>query len=377
MIENMKNFIAGILCLASIESGNCATDESLYDGPKSDFIQMSGETEQSRTELAYDIHLIGGRTITTQNIMSIVEPTYDQTFKALFTGEAKIESFSGKERLISLLNSLYYPEADDLPDAFKIRRITPLNNEITQIGIQDGSDSLRFDIAFTCEAWNENVVGEAVSGSTESSSVDVEMQRAYEPNFAGRLYGYASAMHRKYQKSVKVLAFLNHDGCGFNSSSFRIKPCYIDHVNGQVTGILEGVTDISAIDLGVVANLISAGKNVVINGKQIQKTGLEWLKLLSIRQWQSSQGKHIVTFDGVAPEVKSAMVVLSKCTEQQLIDIENSNKAKIGMIQGAKLEGKLEVARSMLEANVGIDFVQQCTKLSTEEIKRLCQQLLH
>lgn len=239
----------GVLIL--IGAGYAATDNSEYEGKTSDFLKMTGSE-------SYD----------PGSMYKIVDPTYDQTFKAIFVGEEKVNEFTPNQRLISLLNGLLYPETDDDPYAFKIRDIGPLNSEITSIGLSDSSGVLRFDIAFTCYCYS-------LEGARTTKAAPkvfyIEMQKTKDAAMSSRLQKCASALKRKYGYEVQVVAFIGYTTEESKNESIAIVPYIVSDLNGTPIRPREHYTDVRAIDLRFCSDCLKENKKYTYKVKKARE----------------------------------------------------------------------------------------------------------
>ncbi len=354
-----KLALRGIYVLCASFSIRAATDDILYVGPTSEFLEMNGMTP-------FD----------PMRMVKIAEPTYDQTFKALFVGNEQIEGYTPNQRLISLLNGLLYPEADEDDEALKIRRIFPLNSEITQIGMTDARGVLRFDIACTCECWSgQSHLTREGAIPERKGVVNVEMQKTKDVKFGERLQTYASALYRKYNCEVQIIAFMGHKTVAVRNDSIAIKPFLVSHLTGEPITPMEGVTDVGAIDLRFCADMLNEGKNIMYNAKPLGKIGREWLKLLSINQWQNT-GSYYVALNGLTPEIRSAVTILGQFDDVALMQMENNLQAEIGMMAAAEEAGREEgitagqIAMGKERARLVFNLYTQ-NRLNTEQIAQM------
>jgi hypothetical protein len=303
----------------------------------SDFLLIRKKVGQTDAVGTVSFETIFGGHIQSKSLSMIADPTYDQTFKRLFTGTTKVNNFSGVDRLRSLLNGIYFPEADDDINAFQIRDITPLDGEYTSFGVSSAAGVMRFDIACLCTCWA------GVQKPANAASVDsfnVEMQRAYDIGFNERLYNYAGGLFNKYNRPVKVLAFLNHIRGGTSDDSTWIMPWKMDARTGAPIEKLEDFTDVQSIDLKNASTSLIQNSNIAVHSKILGRKGREWLKILSVKQWQPNAGRYSVSTDGVAtPEIKDAILVLSQVDDAALLSMENAEISAQGMLNTARGEG--------------------------------------
>lgn len=333
MIKFFNVVASGVLLL--ISNVECSTDGTDYTGNSSPFLLSSEEYAFDYSTGEMEFKLLNGEVFRTPNVRHITDPTYDKIFRLLFTSDTKILGYSGNDRLKSLLNGILFPEADDNLNAVKIRKITPLDGEVTNLGKTNSRGVLRFDIVCTCHCWGISDDGKT---ETEKYTFDVEMQRAYEEAFDARLFNYGSGLYRKYGNPVKVVAFLNHI-LPDKGDSFWILPCRVSHVNKEVLGFIDNAVDIHSIDLRKVVRLIDSKKKIMVHEKEIGKVGREWLKLLGIRQWQHGS-RFCVPTDYMTEEVKSAVEVLSNLDDLTLMKEENAQKSFENVIASAEKLGE-------------------------------------
>jgi len=131
--------------------------------------------------------------------ITIADPSYDQIFKKILS-----TSEESKDRLMSFLNSLYYPKATE--DDLKIREIVSLDKEITQMGEKSKAGVLFCDIACKCICFTKD---KAMIDSEEDDeddlnfrkrrqetsneqqyAFDIEMQRGVDTELVGRMQQY-------------------------------------------------------------------------------------------------------------------------------------------------------------------------------------------
>jgi len=138
---------------------------------------------------------------------TLADSAYDQTFKTLFTGETRINGINSQRRLMSLLNSLLFPDADE--NNFKIRDITYLPNDSVTFNETNNRDVLSFDVPCKCFCWEGNRTPKIKEANF---CVDLEMQIKYESNFIYRFSEYKDSFRSFHQMPVVVLTFLNFKG---------------------------------------------------------------------------------------------------------------------------------------------------------------------
>ena len=311
----------------------------------------------------------------------VADSAYDQTFKKIFSWDNTVDGVTGAERTMSILNSIFYPDAT--PDGFMIRDIKPLPNESTRFDEKTPLGMLKFDVACRCSCW-------ANGHPHEVKIFDVEMQTAYEPGFAGRLFDYGSTLRiANEHQHVIILAFLNYVRNEPDSSSW-LGLFHRDLSTGAPTQAVEGVVDTHCVDLSKKAHLLATNTPIVIGGKTIGTVGREWLKLLSMRHWatKTAGSRYVVPKEGASDRtVNSALTILASVSEPDLQNYIQQESSAFAMLRGAKNDGfhegmqagmqagALEQAKKTAVALIGMgmdnEHIQQATGLSLEQIEAL------
>ena len=86
--------------------------------------------------------------VTYDEPISIINPSFDNSFKLLFSGIQNIGDMTGKKRLQNLLNEILYPEEKEW-----IVNIEYLPNELTHVDSKQKKDTIYFNI---CCKWETN-----------------------------------------------------------------------------------------------------------------------------------------------------------------------------------------------------------------------------
>jgi len=302
-----------------------------------------------------------------ESYITVADSAYDQTYKKLFTGENPINNINGKDRLKSLLNSLIFPEAGD--DDVKVRDIEYLPNEKPTLTTKRESSLgiLRFDVICRCKCRKKTKKRKKRKNNDEVSKdkknineiiFDVEMQTGYDKQFLKRFFKYGYNISTEYNDApVIVLTFLN-----FQSQSVKVQL-----VNGEAVGVKSFLvngdnTPLKLVEDGIQIyyfnlpdniGLLLNNRPIKINNMEINKTGREWLKLLSIRQWakeyyQNGLKRYILPKDLSDSDinVQSAIKILKCITDRDLRKYIDDEKIAIGLLQGAEEEGIIKGERN-------------------------------
>ena len=291
----------------------------------------------------------------------IADPSFDQTFKKILS-----TSEESKDRLMNFLNSLYYPKA--MKDGFKIRRIVPLDKEITQMGEKSKAGVLFCDIACKCICCTED---EAMIDSMEDSeddsksrkrqktsnkeryAFDIEMQKGEDKDLVGRMQQYVSCLKSIHKLPVEGLGLLNYDSRDGNIVK-TYNYCEIDETSGEFKAkrIVGGKANlpIRTIYLGKV----NGDVEIIFNGNKLDDLGVSWLKLLGLKNWATNTGgkKYTVFFpeNEIDFGIKEALEILSKIDQATLSAIENQEQyvenVQTGAIQDAFIKDRINLVKS-------------------------------
>ncbi|MDR0740285.1 MAG: hypothetical protein LBF34_01080 [Puniceicoccales bacterium] len=319
-----KSFIQ-ICLLSSLFAGSLFSQESLFlrttgkcqtveeDGTQRRFQIGAGETEEDYEE---------------GEAVPVANPTYDLTFKLLFTPvdpqlgfrDLGDESRSNK-RLMSLLNSIIYPDATNNPNS---ERIVKVELEPTELLTQSHSKNeeldraltaLRCDIVCKCTIQKQNRQNQ----QTFFIYFDIEMQRAKLKKRIDNFFGYRNFLEQKYKtKDVRLIAFLNYATDSVVQDTVSGDFCF-DREKEAFVPIGESVDEAKkrtspVIGLRTVVAAIQEGKEVVIMpDKPLKSEGKEWMKLLGVQWWASLAGNHryVVPMQVQCPGVKESLQILN------------------------------------------------------------------
>ena len=262
---------------------------------------------------------VGGKKVDVQETMELYDPTYDTTFKALFSGVddtaedgGDLSSSKANKRLLSLLNSMCYPEYEIdstkehlteckvIDSSFLIRRQTLVflnagtnkRNKPKKVTLDQKRDNtdlseLRCDLICECKS----------SKSSKKKRVlvyfDVEMQRAKVPDRTVGFANYRELLKRRVEKlgygieDVQVIAFTNYEA---EDAVGEFKVGLIQRKNGKLNVAADQRLGkdsdyVKMISLPACINDLKKGNKITVNGKNLNDFGKEWLKLLGLGSW--------------------------------------------------------------------------------------------
>lgn len=303
----------------------------------------------------------------------IADPSYDQTFKKLFTWNNAVDGITGADRIMSLLNSLFYPNAGE--DDFMIRRVEHLPNESTRFGATNALGMLRFDIACRCSCWSNQKI--------ENIQIfDIEMQTCYEASFINRLIDYGSTLRiSNNHKRVVVLAFLNYTR---NDAQNYALSLFYKNENGVPVHKFENGIDTYCIYLPSLMDDIINQRQIIIDGNVIGNIGKEWIKLLSLRHWATKacySTKYTVPASANDSNIaiQSALNILSSVNDDELMSYIQQEKSANDMLNGAREDGALQcatrIAIALIEKGCDNEFISSITNLKPQYIENLKLQI--
>lgn len=312
---------------------------------------------------------------------TIVDPSYDQTFKlVLSTDENKVRC------LMSFLNSIYYPRASN--NDLMIRKIEALDRENTNLGRSNGAGIKICDIACKCTAYSigpEDSQKRSIDEVRES--FNVEMQRAREDDFIIRLVEYGETLGHRHKMPVKGLGLLNYP---VRASHQDESKCYalceiIPETNSpkRLTGN-ENLLEANMIDLRKFAPNAPNKEEIYVNGEKLGIIGVTWLKLLGIKQWNTSIEKKSIKYNIFYPKsidanIKKAIDTLSTIKQEILDEIEREQTLNKNVINSARAEGAeiqiIKSAKKMLQDGMELKSVVEYSGLNKEIFEKNIEEL--
>ena len=315
--------------------------------------------------------------------ITIADPSYDQTFKKILSTRKE-----SKGRLISFLNSLYYPNVEK--DGFKIRKIIPLDKEITQMGEKTKAGVLFCDIACTCVCCtkDEEMIDSTEDSDDESKSrkrlktsskelytFDIEMQRGEDKDLVGRMQQYVSSLksiHRLPAEGLGLLNYNSRDGDVVKTYNY----CEIDETSEEFKAkrVVGGIANlpIRTIFLGE----LKGDVKVLFNGTELKDLGITWLKLLGLKNWATNAGgvKYTVFFpeEEIEVNIKQALEILSNIDQATLNAIENQLQYVENVQTGVVINSAISFMKTLeVRLKQAIETLKFDRNVSEELILRL------
>jgi DNA-binding transcriptional MerR regulator len=233
------------------------------------------------------------------NYRRMGDPSLEQIFKRIFSFGHPIRGVKGEDRIRSLLNSFFYPNASET-DA-KIRAVVPLPLEV---GI--------FQVACRCSCWSD-------VDPDKVETFDVLLQTGFNADYSEISFRHSRlCQSAQEQCPVRILAFLNHQWRDEDEFSWRNQ--FYEELKDRDPTIAEGVIDARCVILSTAVEILRENDAIEIKGKELGTVGREWLKLLSMRFWASKDGKWYLVPENSASDgaVNSALAILECVTEEEL-----------------------------------------------------------
>ena len=253
-----------------------------------------------------------------ENIYKLIDPVYDQTFKSIFTFGHESNNISGKQRIISFLNSLLSSKYGE-----KITDVEYLPNEFVEPN-EKGRIGMR-------------IVGIVLKANFESGRIlyiDLEIQTTFYQKISKRWVEYASRLFSNARKDTLVLVLQIGDEENYFYSILPIKKENNTSTFGKK---VDETFEIISIDVNKAISLIRANYPIEFENIQVSEEGKNWLKLIGLRFWIRPYNKYYILPNelNASSEILSAIYLLSKFTPENVEEIiRNENKMKLAFEDG-------------------------------------------
>ncbi|MDR1435344.1 MAG: hypothetical protein LBI77_02980 [Puniceicoccales bacterium] len=360
-----QSLVGILLSCVAIASDTSDTSDTQSNAKESLFLKARGPYKALKEDKDQYSFEIGEEKYEQGKYICIANPTYDLTFKSLFVGIDDIEEEKSenspqkaKQRLISLLNSLFYPEAENnsnevhvisvevvdgtiktlqkLGDTetkantkvkskkLKTGEIKPKTNTKSKSKKEKSLTELRCDVVCQCKVGSVPNTNEPLESELCALYFDIEMQRVNQGNPIRRFLSYQEKLKNRYRPSkVYVIGFLDY------STNLAVEKTKMGRlVQDPESKKLVAAPEEQDIDLQPMIGLknvigsILEGKDIeIMKNQKIGQTGKEWLKLLGVRWWAKNRKKnekdqyYIVPAEPQSQEVKEALNILKMNSE--------------------------------------------------------------
>ena len=253
--------------------------------------------------------------------IKLLDPTYDQAFKSIFTYGKNISS---KSRLKSFLNSLLHNKYNEY-----IVNIEYSPNELAKLGDKGRKHLLVFDI-----------IVKATFESKKYIFIDIEIQTTFHNQLFMRWIKYATNLFSNINQEILVL-ILQVDNRE-ESSFWSLSPYMITYSNPIQQDKINGIFEIINIDLNKAIDLIKKKKPIQFEDIKIDDEGKNWLKIIGLRFWAKKEGEffYLPKIKNNCAEILSTMEILSCFTSNQVKDILEFQKKKEKEFEDGYYKGK-------------------------------------
>jgi hypothetical protein len=285
------------------------------------------------------------------------DPSLEQIFKRIFSFEHPIRGLTGEDRILSLLNSFFYPNASE-SDA-KIRRVAPLPLKVCIV-----------QVACRCFCWS-------VVDPDKVETFDVLLLTGFDADYSEISFRHSSLYQSAQDHCpVHILAFLNHQWHDEDEFSWRNR--FYKELKKKDPRIPEDMIDARCVILSTAAEILRENDAIEIKGKELGTVGREWLKLLSMRFWASKDGKCYLVPENSASDaaVNSALAILECVTEEELCDYIREEQCGIDMSCAARENGRQRgIERAAREVRPLIKRIRAQRRFQQETIDILRERL--
>ena len=276
-----------------------------------------------------------GTTTITSDCNRIADLSYDCVFKTIFGEGNECLEIDGNARLLNLLNSLLFPQKKDK----YFIEVVSVSNEKSKINMDNkNSGILRFDISCKATLYD--------NAKNKKKIVNVEMQLGKKTGLTERMINYAYSLYSMYKTETIVITFLNQGYVNNDNNSKYIKQSIYNPEGAKIKDL--DIAEVIFVNLKEEIDKHIKNERILINKKEIDKTGISWLKLLGIRQWAQKFQFYYLPKNVIFPskELESAFILLQNYEENDLLtymraEEEDNNILKIYKEEGKK-EGKKE-----------------------------------
>ena len=154
-----------------------------------------------------------------------------------------------------------------------------MSNEKSKINIDNiNSGILRFDISCKAIIYDNKIKKKKI--------VNIGMQVGKKTGLLDRMINYAYSLYNMYKTETILITFMNPYYINSDNNSKYIQQS-IYNPEGEKIQDLDNL-EIIFINLKEEINKHINQERILIKNKELDKTGISWLKLLGIRQWSQN-----------------------------------------------------------------------------------------
>ena len=278
-----------------------------------------------------------GNTTITSDCNRIADLSYDCVFKTIFGEGNECLEIDGNARLLNLLNSLLFPQKKDK----YFIEVVSVSNEKSKISTDSlNSGMLGFDISCRATLLDNK--------SEKKKIVNVEMQLGKKTGLTERMINYAYSLYSMYKTETIVITFLNQGYVNNDNNSKYIKQSIYNPEGAKIKDL--DIAEVIFVNLKEEIDKHIKNERILINKKEIDKTGISWLKLLGIRQWAQKFQFYYLPKNVIFPskELESAFILLQNYEENDLLTYMRAEEEDNNILKIYKEEGKKEGKKEQL-----------------------------
>ena len=157
-----------------------------------------------------------------------------------------------------------------------------------------------------------------------------------------RVINYAYSLYNMYKTETILITFLNQGYVNNDNNSKYIKQSIYNPEGAKIKDL--DIAEVIFVNLKEEIDKHIKNERILINKKEIDKTGISWLKLLGIRQWAQKFKFYYLPKNVIFPskELESAFILLQKYEEKDLLAYMRAEEEDNNILKIYKEEGKKE-----------------------------------
>ena len=168
------------------------------------------------------------------------------------------------------------------------------------------------------------------------------MQLGKKTGLIDRMINYAYSLYNMYKTETILITFMNQNYINNDNNSKYLQQSFYNP-KGEKIQDLENI-EIIFVNLKEEINQYIEMKRILIKNKELDKTGISWLKLLGIRQWAQKFQFYYLPKNVIFPseELESAFILLQNYEENDLLTYMRAEEEDNNILKIYKEEGKKE-----------------------------------
>ena len=146
------------------------------------------------------------------------------------------------------------------------------------------------------------------------------MQMGKKAGLIDRMINYAYSLYNIYKTETILITFMNQNYINDDNNSKYIQQSIYNPQGKKIQDL--DIIEIIFVNLKEEINKHIKKEKILIKNKELDKTGISWLKLLGIRQWAQNFKFYYLPKNVIFPskELESAFLLLQKYDEKELFE---------------------------------------------------------